>query len=290
MATKEDIQFHYDVDNNFYQSFLDKTYRAYSCGVWRTAETLELAQQHKLDRLCRFANVSRGDAILDVGCGWGGLMERAIQKFGASSAHGLTLSADQTSFIKELARPDISVDLRSWQDFNSFTNHYDAIISIGAFEHFASLEDRQLNRHRDVYKKFFQWCRKVSKDDAHVALQTIVTSRQPRTLSEVRDTRYLLEKVFPGSALPSISDIQASVSDVYEISSAKRIGLDYARTLSHWEARLKEHEQETINNYGRPLYDHYMSYFSQARRSFEAGVVDLYQISLQPVKQARVVF
>jgi cyclopropane-fatty-acyl-phospholipid synthase len=288
MASKVDIQYHYDVDNEFYALFLDEKYRAYSCAVWKEAQTLEDAQQHKIDRLCRYANVSSGHRIIDVGCGWGGLMNRAIGAFSAASAHGLTLSKDQFEFINGERHPVISVDLCTWQDFLPSGHKYDAIISIGAFEHFASLDDRKRNRQRDVYRNFFEWCQRISTGDAQIGLQTIITARPPVNLNETRDARFLLEKVFPGSALPTISDIQASVLDLYEISAAKRIGLDYARTLEEWKRRLEKNKTRIISCFGAELFDHYNKYFETARRSFQAGIVDLLQVSLRPIKPLRI--
>ncbi len=74
MATAEDVQFHYDVHNDFYALFLDSSFRAYSCGVWEQAATLEEAQQDKIRRLCDFAKIESDKTVLDIGCGWGGLM------------------------------------------------------------------------------------------------------------------------------------------------------------------------------------------------------------------------
>lgn len=286
MATQADISSHYDVSNDFYATFLDRQHRAYSCGVWRSAQTLEEAQTAKLNRLCRYADVAPGDRVLDVGCGWGGLMRHALSAFGASSAHGLTLSTDQHDFVNAIDVPEISVELKSWADFS--TQHpYDALISIGAFEHFASMEDRRLQRHREVYRQFFKWCCEVSTVEAHLGLQTIITARSPSNAVEVRDTRYLLERVFPGSSLPSISDVQAASLDLYEISAVKRIGQDYARTLEHWDERLLACSAAIVANYGEAVLEHYHTYFQCAIRSFKTGVVDLLQVCLRRASAGR---
>ncbi|GLQ51720.1 class I SAM-dependent methyltransferase [Dyella flava] len=287
MATQADIAYHYDVANDFYEAFLDKEHRAYSCGVWKAAKTLEEAQTAKLDRLCRYAHVVPGDRILDVGCGWGGLMHHAVARFGATSAHGLTLSRNQYDHVHANATPSISVELCSWADFKPASPPYDAIISVGAFEHFASMEDRRIQRQRDVYRRFFEWCQDVSSTDAYIGLQTIVSARTPQNTTEVRDTRYLLERVFPGSALPSISDIQAATLDLYEISSSRRIGLDYAHTLKHWNERLLGSRPFIVANYGEAVFEHYRTYFQSAIRSFQSGVVDLFQVSLKRATTTR---
>ena len=288
MASQADIAHHYDVDNDFFELFLDKKYRAYSCGVWKKANNLEQAQEDKFDRLCRYANVAQGHRVIDIGCGWGGLMNTIIEKHPNTSVHGLTLSREQFEFIKSTPKPNISSELRAWQDYLPTENKFDSIISIGAFEHFASFEDQVASRQRDIYSTFFDWCQNISTPDAQIGLQTIVISRAPNTLSELRDSRYLLDKVFPGSALPSISDIQAAIIDKYEISAVRRIGLDYARTLSEWNNRLVLNRNKVVEHYGQALFDHYRTYFDAATRCFETGYVDLYQVSLRRVKPLKI--
>ncbi len=288
MASKADIEHHYDVDNDFFALFLDKKYRAYSCGVWETALDLEQAQEDKLDRLCRYANVMQGHQVIDIGCGWGGLMNRITEKYPDTHVHGLTLSTQQFEYVNSMRSSSLSVDLCSWQDYLSPVRKFDSIISIGAFEHFATFQDHVAFRQRDIYKTFFDWCLNISTPDAQIGLQTIVISRAPNSLSELRDSRYLLDKVFPGSALPSISDIQAAIIDKYEISAVRRIGLDYARTLSEWNIRLELNKDKILEHYGQILFDHYRTYFDSAQRCFESGYVDLYQVSLRRVKPLRV--
>ena len=288
MASQTDIAHHYDVDNDFFELFLDKKYRAYSCGVWKKANSLEQAQEDKFDRLCRYANVAEGHRVIDIGCGWGGLMNSITENHPNTSVHGLTLSRKQFEFIKSTPKSNISLELRAWQDYFPTEDKFDSIISIGAFEHFASFEDQAASRHRDIYSTFFDWCRNISTPDAQIGLQTIVITRAPNTLSELRDSRYLLDKVFPGSALPSISDIQAAIIDKYEISAVCRIGFDYARTLSEWNKRLELNRNKVIERYGKALFDHYRTYFDAARRCFETGYVDLYQVSLRRVKPLKI--
>ncbi|MFM9835486.1 MAG: class I SAM-dependent methyltransferase [Methylophilaceae bacterium] len=288
MATQDDIQAHYDLDNDFFALFLDQEYRVYSCGVWQTATSLEDAQKDKLERLSKFAHLADGQKVLDVGCGWGGLMLYITDQFPKTMVHGLTLSAAQHAHIQSAPKARISVELRAWQDFSAPENKFDAIISIGAFEHFASVEDHTANVHRKVYSDFFNWCRTVTTNEACVGLQTIVINRAPINIGEVRDSRYLLEKVFPGSALPSVSDIQAALVDQYEIVELRLIGQDYARTLGEWNIRLNANREKIVEKYGAPVFEHYQTYFGAAKRSFESGFVDLLQVSLRRPKAIKI--
>ncbi len=288
MATKADIEHHYDVNNDFFALFLDKKYRAYSCGVWKKAHDLEQAQEDKLDRIIRYANVAEGHKVIDVGCGWGGMMHRIAERFPSNEIQGVTLSTEQFEYVNATKAANVKVELCSWQDFPLPEKKFDSIVSVGAFEHFATFEDHMAYRQRDVYKGFFDWCLSISTPEAYLGLQTIVIARAPNSLSEVRDSRYLLDKVFPGSGLPSISDIQAAAVDKYEISAVSRIGLDYARTLSEWNKRLEMNKSLIVERYGQALFDHYRIYFDSARRCFETGYVDLYQVSLKRAKPLRI--
>lgn len=283
MATIDEIQFHYDVDNDFYTLFLDNEFRAYSCGVWDDASTLEDAQRSKIDRICHFARIASGARILDIGCGWGGLMERAITQHGASIAHGLTLSEDQWTHIRQNGSPHVSVALESWRDHRP-EQPYDALTSVGAFEHFVSRTERLAERQIEIYRDFFTICRLVSTKKAWLGLQTIVTARNPATLQEAKDARYLLDKVFPGSALPAESDIHESSAGLYKVANICRIGKDYARTLACWRERLITKRHLASERFGTEVVDHFVRYFDAAERSFECGVTELVQISLSPVQ------
>lgn len=288
MATQVEIESHYDVDNDFFALFLDKKYRAYTCAVWDDADSLISAQEAKFDRLCKFANVKPGSKVLDVGCGWGGLMNYIADEYSGAHVHGLTISSEQYAYVNENKKPSVTVDLCPWEKYKTLETKFDSIISVCAFEHFATLQDQMANKQRDIYKTFFDWCLSVSTDSAQIALQNIVITRLPSNISELRDTRFLLDKVFPGSALPTISDIQAAVVDKYEISSVCRIGMDYVRTLTEWRNNLEREKSTVLANYGESVYEHHIHYLEAARRCFESGYTDLYQVSLKRASPTRV--
>jgi len=290
VATKEDIERHYDVDNDFFSLFLDSKYLTYTCAVWDSAYSLITAQEAKFDRLCKFANVQEGSHVMDVGCGWGGLMNYIADNYDDASAHGLTISNAQYSYMNQESHSNVSVSLCPWQEFKLMEDEqkFDSIISVCAFEHFATLGDQVNFKQREIYESFFDWCLEVSTEDAQFALQCIVITRLPENVTELRDTKFILEKVFPGSALPSISDIQSAIVDRYEISAAKRIGHHYVRTLQVWKDNLEASKSIAIERFGQDVYDHHIKYLDAARRCFESGYTDLYQISLKRAKPVRI--
>ena len=116
-----------------------------------------------------------------------------------------------------------------------------------------------------------------------IGLQTIITPRKPANLRELRDTKYLLKYVFPGTASPTFNDIEAAISGRYEIIQQQNIGSHYCRTLIEWQKRLRENEAEILKRFGNQLFEHYDRYFSMALRGFESGLLDLLQVSLKRV-------
>jgi cyclopropane-fatty-acyl-phospholipid synthase len=286
MATQEDIEKHYDIDNEFYALFLDDKYLGYTCGVWDSAKNIEQSQTDKFERICNYAHVKADYKVLDVGCGWGGLSTFIGEHFDNTYVHGLTLSTKQLQYIQNAKNPIASVELCAWQNFVAPERKFDAIISIGCLEHFATYEDSISGKQREIYKDFFDWCLSVTTPDAYVGLQTIIITRLPSNIQELRDS-WLVHKIFPGSALASISDLQESVTDKYEISAVSRIGHDYVQTLQAWIDKMLLNKDELVEKYGQVLFDEYLAYFEGAKRCFETGYFDLYQVSLkraQPTK------
>lgn len=288
MATQADIEAHYDEGNDFYALFLDKNYRVYTSAVWKTANTLEQAQIDKLDRMCQYADVQANDLVMDVGCGFGGLMTYITENFKNTKAHGVTLSPNQAEYINLVNKPNVSVDLCSWEDYLIPEVKYDAIVSVCALEHFVTFEENVAGKQRDIYKKFFDWCLAISTPEAQIGMQSIIITRPPNNLLELRDSKFLQEEVFPGSALSCVSDIQAAIVDKYEIAEATRIGPDYVKTLAEWKKRLEANKSIAVERFGQALYDHYIRYFDSASRCFETGYWDVFQASLRRAIPAKV--
>ena len=279
MASLEDIQFHYDVSNDFFMLFLDETYHAYSCGIWNNALTLEEAQKNKLQRLANFAKIKPGDQVLDIGCGWGGMIDFCQQERQTKKVIGLTLSQAQQNYLEA---KQFSTQICSWENFIADTK-FDAIVSIGAMEHFASIEDQKQNKQVEVYRNFFKKCFDLSTQDAHLGLQTIVTYNKPNTLKKMKDVYYLLKHVFPGSVLPRIQDLQIAMQGLYEPIQLTTIGNDYVKTLETWKNRLHFNKEWIVANYNETLWQHYNHYFDCARSGFEDGTINLLQMSLRKI-------
>jgi cyclopropane-fatty-acyl-phospholipid synthase len=287
MATQEDIEFHYDVDNDFYSLFLDKEFRVYTCAVWDGANDLQQAQVNKLKRISQYAKVNDGHKVMDVGCGWGGLMHYITKQYKGAQAHGVTLSSKQTDYVKSMNFPKVTVDNVSWEDYVAPDKKYDAIVSVCALEHFATYEVSEAGLQRDLYKKFFDWCLNISTEDAYIGIQSIILTRFAENITELQSAKFLKDEVFPGSALASISDIQAGIQDKYEIVESTTVGLDYVLTLKEWDKNFESNKTIILEKYGKEIYDHYKKYFECAINCFETGYWSVYQASLKRAKPTR---
>lgn len=287
MTLQADIEAHYDEGHDFFALFLDDEYRVYTSAVWGEATTLDEAQVAKLARICNFANVQPNQRVIDVGCGFGGLMKYITKTYKGTKAHGVTLSSSQAEYINLVKAPNVSVNLCSWEDYVP-TEKYDAIVSVCALEHFSRLEDNLAGTHRDIFKKFFDWCLDVSTPDAQIGIQSIVITRPPKNINELRASNYLREKVFPGASLSSVSDIQAAIVDKYEIKEATRIGPDYVLTLEAWKKNLIRNKKIVLEKYSEALFDHYITYFDSAICCFSEGYWDVFQASLKRATSPKV--
>lgn len=122
---------HYDLGNDLFSRMLDP-YMQYSCAYWKTAQTLEQAQQDKLKLICEKLQLQPGMKLLDIGCGWGGLAQYAAENYGVS-VDGVTISAEQQKMAQARCQGlDVNILLQDYRDLN---NRYDRIVSVGMFEH-----------------------------------------------------------------------------------------------------------------------------------------------------------
>lgn len=267
------IQFHYDVSNEFYKLFLDPEMQ-YSCGYFKTPEdSLEQAQKNKLDMICRKLRLQKGEKLLDIGCGWGGLICHAAEAYGVK-AHGITLSKEQYAYTKEKIRKlglenQVTVEIIDYRDV---TGTYDKISSIGMFEHiglanfpayFAKI--KSLLRDRGVLLN--HGIARRGKANFKAALSRITPEK-----------RLILKYIFPGSELApighSLNSMEACGFEIHDVEAWRE---HYALTCKHWCQRLTANKDKAIDLVGNEKYNLWVAYLAGVSFGFSAGSILIFQ-------------
>jgi cyclopropane-fatty-acyl-phospholipid synthase len=213
---------HYDLGNDLFEAMLDTRHMAYTCAYWRAgAQTLEEAQEAKLDLVCRKLTLQSGMRLLEIGCGWGGLAKFAAERYGVT-VHGVTLSKEQASLGNARAK-GLPVDLRV-MDYRDVTGEFDRVVSIGCLEHIG---------HRN-HRRFFETIAARLARGGHAVVHSIGVAR-----TEYRAGRFLDTYVFPLVNLPSIAQIGRAIDGLFILDDVHNIGLDYDRTLMEWNVRFQ---------------------------------------------------
>lgn len=277
-ASAEAIQSHYDVGNEFYSLWLDPTL-SYSGAMWHPGDTLETAQARKIDFHIEQAGARGAERVLDVGCGWGGVLKRLVTAHGVNKAVGLTLSQAQAEWITALEIPNIEVRVESWSEHQP-EGHYDAIISIGAFEHFARLDSTDADRV-EGYRAFFSRCSEWLRPGGRLSLQTFAYGSR-RSREEGRrtpGTRFLATEIFPETDPPRLADIVAASDGIFEIEALRNDRGDYAATCKEWLRRLRAHRDEATGMVGEEGFARYERYLQLSTIGFDTGYLALFRVT-----------
>ena len=277
----DDVQAHYDLSDDFFRLFLDPT-QTYSCAYFeRDDMTLEEAQIAKIDLALGKLGLQPGMTLLDVGCGWGATMMRAVEKYDVNVI-GLTLSRNQAEHVERLIAQSDSprsarILLRGWEQFDE---PVDRIVSIGAFEHFG----------HERYDAFFTLAHELLPDDGIMLLHTItglhptemVERGMPLSFLFARFVKFIVTEIFPGGRLPSIQMVQQrATANGFTVSRVQSLQPHYAKTLDIWAAALQAHRDEAIAVQSEEVYDRYMKYLTGCAEMFRIGYIDVNQFTLQ---------
>jgi cyclopropane-fatty-acyl-phospholipid synthase len=277
----EDVQHHYDLSDDFYRLFLDPT-QTYSCAYFeRDDMTLEEAQMAKVDLALGKLGLQPGMTLLDIGCGWGATIRRAVQKYDVNVI-GLTLSKNQAAHVQKSldemdSRRSRQVRLQGWEQFDE---PVDRIVSIGAFEHFG----------HDRYARFFQTSYDVLPDDGVMLLHSIVRptfkERKERGLLLTADivhfVQFILAEIFPGGWLPPIPQVAEYAEKAgFKVTQIQSLQPHYARTLDTWAAALKADKDQAIAIQSQGVYDRYIKYLTGCADLFRTGYIDVCQYTLE---------
>lgn len=258
-ASAEAIQHHYDVSNDFYALWLDPT-RTYSCALWDgDDDTLQAAQERKFDYLADGARARGVSRVLDVGCGWGGMLRRLIEHHGVAHGVGLTLSEAQAEHVAGWADDRYEVRVENWVDHEP-EEPYDAIVSIGAFEHFADFGMTRADRI-EAYRRFFDRCRDWLPERGRLALQTNVKGNNVRLDRQTtRDLLFIVDRIFPESEIPWTSEILEASERRFDLVSVRNDPDHYARTCAEWHKGLLAHRERAEELVGAEMVADYERY------------------------------
>jgi cyclopropane-fatty-acyl-phospholipid synthase len=277
----ENVQSHYDLSDEFFTLFLDPT-RTYSCAYFEREDmTLEQAQLAKIDLTLRKCDLRPGMTLLDVGCGWGSTMLRAIEHYDVNVI-GLTLSRNQYDHVSELfSRLPVTgrtaqVRLQGWEDFDG---NVDRIVSIGAFEHF----------RRQRYDAFFERAVSILPDDGRMLLHTIVGHPRPLlsamgvevTRDDALFLRFILREIFPGGQLPDRDlVITRAQRHGFWVQNIESLQPHYARTLDSWAEALASHRDHAVRLASEQVYQRYIKYLTGCADNFRRRLIDVQQFTL----------
>ena len=276
----EESQSIYDVSNEFFALFLGPT-MGYTCSYFEREDmTLDEAQVAKFDLALAKLDLKPEMTLLDVGCGWGGALELAVQKYDVNVV-GITLSKNQSEYARQrLAKLDtkrsIEVRLQGWEEFEE---PVDRIVSIGAFEAFKA----------ERYPLFFEKAYKLLPDDGRMLLHTILAHTQAffrdngitLTISDLKFMRFIGSEIFPGGQLPAVEDIEQLAADSgFTLERSHLLQQHYARTLDMWAANLVDKRDEAIAVTSEEIYDRYMKYLTGCADFFRRGITNVGQFTL----------
>lgn len=264
---------HYDTGNEFYRLWLDPTL-TYSCALWDDASSLAEAQIHKLDYHVEQARAARAARVLDIGCGWGSLLERLTVVHGVGRAVGITLSEAQVKYVEARALAGVEVRLESWADHQS-AEPYDAIISIGAVEHFVRPETPSDERIR-IYRHFFDSCRALLRPGGFLSLQCI-------SYGMGRFRASAMASIFPESDLPRLVELVEAMERRFEIVRLRNDPRDYSRTGRIWLDAIRRNREEIVSLVGAGRTLEYERFLSGGIKGYDAGVFNLYRMTLRRV-------
>ncbi|MFZ0902586.1 MAG: cyclopropane mycolic acid synthase family methyltransferase [Mycobacterium sp.] len=276
----EESQSIYDVSDEFFALFLDPT-MGYTCAYFEHDDlSLEEAQTAKFDLALGKLNLEPGMTLLDIGCGWGGALARAVEKYDVNVI-GITLSRNQSEYstarlAKIPTKRNVEVRLQGWEEFDE---KVDRIVSIGAFEAFKA----------ERYRAFFERSYDILPNGGRMLLHTIL-AHTPKyfrdngiavTISDLKFMRFIGTEIFPGGQLPAVEDIiELSQTADFAVEKVQLLRPHYARTLDMWAANLRDNRERAIVVQSEEVYHRYMRYLTGCADFFRRGICNVGQFTV----------
>ncbi|NSB12086.1 SAM-dependent methyltransferase [Clostridium beijerinckii] len=262
--SKKNIEFHYDIGNDFYKLWLDDT-MTYSCGYFKSkSDSLTQAQKNKVEHILKKLNLKEGETLLDIGCGWGELIISAAKKYKVK-AMGITLSSEQLAKVKERIKNEgledlLEVELVDYRELKNRT--FDKIVSVGMLEHVG----------QDHLAEYFSNVNNLLNDKG-VSLLHCITS------TEVGGNNTWIDKyIFPGGYVPAVRELINCMSDEkFTLIDAENLRLHYGRTLEHWAKNFENALPEIRKTKDETFIRMWRLYLNACAASFNSGNISIHQ-------------
>ena len=252
---------HYDTGNDLFSLMLDQR-MIYSCGYWKGADNLDQAQVNKLDLVCRKLHLKPGMKVLEIGSGWGGFAKYAAENYGVS-VHGVTVSKEQKEYAQESCKGlDTLFELKDYRDLYG---NYDAIASIGMFEHVGYKN----------YRKYMEVARRCLNDDGLFLLHTIGRNTPSRS-TDPWTNKY----IFPNGMIPSPAQISKSAQGLFVIEDWHNFGEDYDPTLMAWNENFQKSYDSLKDKYDERFKRMWEYYLLMCAGTFRSRRNQLWQLVL----------
>ncbi|BBX84568.1 cyclopropane mycolic acid synthase family methyltransferase [Mycolicibacterium aubagnense] len=271
----EDIQAHYDISDDFFGLFQDPS-RTYSCAYFEPPGlSLEDAQVAKIDLNLDKLNLEPGMTLLDIGCGWGATMRRAVERYDVNVI-GLTLSKNQFAYTKRLldgvdSTRTRELQLHGWEQFH---RSVDRIVSIEAFEHFGF----------DRYDDFFKNCFDILPTGGRMVIQSS-TGYHPYDLNRrgkaltfetARFIKFMVTEIFPGGRIPTADMmVEHGRKAGFDVPECLSLRPHYIQTLGIWADTLEAHREQALAIASDEVYQRYMRYLRGCQHYFTDEMLDV---------------
>jgi len=266
--SKKNVKHHYDIGEDLYDLFLDKKHRQYSCAYFlRENESIEDAQQNKINHIIKKLNLKPGQKVLDIGCGWGH-MAFEIARQSQCEVTGISLSENQIKYAKEKAK-ELNLDNQvnfELCDYRKVKGKFDRIVSVGAFEHFG----------KKFYKIFFKRIKDIMTDEGICLLHTIGSIDEPGPAQP-----FIQKYIFPGGIVPSLSDMIVPIEKTGLIlSDCETLIHHYDKTLKAWLDRFLQNKEKAKFMHNKEFVKMWEFYLASCSAAFKFRDLVVYQLQL----------
>ena len=267
LVSKKNVSHHYDISEKLYDLFLDAN-RQYSCAYFKSEnDSLEQAQENKMDHIIKKLNIKPNQKVLDIGSGWGTLAINIAQKTKASVT-GITLSENQLEYsnnkVKEMNLGN-QVEFKLI-DYRELNEKFDRIVSVGMFEHVG----------RKFYSKYFNTVSKLLTYKGIALIHTIGSNNPPRNPQP-----WITKYIFPGGYTPSLSQIARPIEDSGLIlSDLEILRMHYAHTLKNWKERFLSKKETVLEMFDEKFFRMWEFYLVSCEMAFKWGDQVVFQLQL----------